>query len=380
MIRIKSIDRYRSQPLYLKFSLLSIGLLAFFYIIYAGQAIILPFAFAGVAAVLLNPLVNFFIARKINRVVAIFITVFIAVIMLAGLFFFISSQIIQLANAAPQWQERFNSGVSEIVNTVAGTLNVSTKTVDHWMESRIEEAVNISNVFIGQTVYSVSQFVILLFLIPVYIFLILFYKPLLLKFISQLFSVESHGTVIGVLCEVRTLVFSYLAGLLIEAGIMSVLNALTFLIIGLDYALLIGLLNALLNVIPYIGGIIGVVLTMLFALITESPLTALLVLLTHMLIQFIDINFINPKIVGGKVKINALVSIAAVLIGGELCGAPGMFLSIPLVGILKVICDRTEGLRAFGSLLGDTMPAPGVQIFNAVTRTAPEVVSTEKEK
>jgi predicted PurR-regulated permease PerM len=129
------------------------------------------------------------------------------------------------------------------------------------------------------------------------------------------------------------------------------------LILGIDYAVLIGVLGALLNLIPYIGGIIAVAMPMMIALVTkDSPWFALYVMAVYYFIQLVDNNYIVPKIVASKVKINALVSIVAVLAGGALWGVAGMFLSIPLLAIIKVICDFIEPLKPIGFLLGDTMP------------------------
>jgi len=127
--------------------------------------------------------------------------------------------------------------------------------------------------------------------------------------------------------------------------------------LGIEYAFLIGIIGALLNLIPYIGGVIAVAIPIMIALVTkESPLFALYVTAIYIFIQLIDNNYIVPKIVASKVRINALVSIVVVLVGGALWGVAGMFLSIPLVAIVKVICDRIESLKPFGFLLGDTMP------------------------
>jgi len=96
---------------------------------------------------------------------------------------------------------------------------------------------------------------------------------------------------------------------------------------------------------------------MMIALVTkESSLYILYVLILYTVIQFIDNNYIVPKIIGSKVKINALVAIIAVICGGALWGIAGMFLSLPLIAIAKLIFDRIEPLKPWGFLLGDTMP------------------------
>jgi predicted PurR-regulated permease PerM len=102
---------------------------------------------------------------------------------------------------------------------------------------------------------------------------------------------------------------------------------------------------------------------MLVALATEEPIYALFVFGAYAVVQFVDNNIIVPKIVASKVKINALVSIFVVLVGGAMWGIGGMFLAIPLTAIVKVIFDRIESLKPFGFLLGDTVPPIGKDIF-----------------
>jgi len=138
---------------------------------------------------------------------------------------------------------------------------------------------------------------------------------------------------------------------------VAILNSIALLILGVDYAILLSVIGAILNMIPYIGGIIAIALPVLMATITKNGFsTQLGVIAAYSIIQFIDNNFLVPYIVSSKVKINALFSILVVLVGGALWGVPGMFLSIPGVAILKIIFDRVDGLKPWGKLLGDEMP------------------------
>ena len=164
---------------------------------------------------------------------------------------------------------------------------------------------------------------------------------------------------------------SYLIGLIIEIALVAILDTVGLLLLGIEYAVVIGILGALLNLIPYIGSMIAVAIPMMIALVTkDSAWSAVYVLLLYYTVQLIDNNFFVPKIVASKVRINALVSIFAVLAGGALWGVPGMFLSIPLVAIIKVICDHIEPLKPIGFLLGDTMPKMAIFKIKAVKKTA----------
>jgi predicted PurR-regulated permease PerM len=139
--------------------------------------------------------------------------------------------------------------------------------------------------------------------------------------------------------------------------IVAILNSVGLLLLGIEYAIILGIMGAVLNLIPYIGGIIGIALPMVIAFVTKDSLSyPILVFCVYLFIQFIDNNYIVPKIVAARVRINALISIIAVLIGGALWGVPGMFLSIPITAILKVIFDHIEPLKPWGFLLGDIVP------------------------
>jgi predicted PurR-regulated permease PerM len=102
---------------------------------------------------------------------------------------------------------------------------------------------------------------------------------------------------------------------------------------------------------------VAVALPMMVAFVTKSsPWYPFYIMAAYYFIQLIDNNYIVPYIVASKVKINALFSIIVVLAGNALWGIPGMFLSIPLLAIVKLICDHIEPLKPWGFLLGDTMP------------------------
>jgi len=156
----------------------------------------------------------------------------------------------------------------------------------------------------------------------------------------------------------KIIIQSYLVGLVFEMIIMAVLNSVGLLFLGIDYAIILGILAAILNIIPYIGGIIATLLPMFIAFVTKDSLIyPVLVFVVTIFIQFIDNNYIVPKIVASRVQINALISVIAVLVGGALWGVSGMFLSIPLIAILKVIFDHIEPLKPWGFLLGNIVPS-----------------------
>jgi predicted PurR-regulated permease PerM len=343
-------------PFYAKFALISIGAIAFVYTLHIGQQIILPVIYATIIAILLNPLVNFLIRKKINKIVAITIAVVAAISVTAGLVYFISIQLSMFSDTYPVLKEKFNATSENCIQWISHYFNIKISKIDSWINETENDVFKNLGGTIGQTISIISSVLIMVVLLPVYLFMILFYKELLLEFIRRLFKTTHHAAVFEVLINSRKIIQSYLAGLLLEAAIIATLNSAGLLFLGIDYAIILGITGALLNIIPYIGGVIAIALPMIIALITQDSSAAILVLGLYLLIQFIDNHFIIPRIVASKVKINALIAIIVVLIGGALWGIPGMFLSIPLTAIVKVIFDHIESLKPWGFLLGNIVP------------------------
>lgn len=350
-------------PFIIVVSQIILGIWALFYILYVGQTIILPVIYALMIAILLNPLVNFLCRKKINRVVAIFMVVLFAVLVFGSVIYFVSSQATKFSATLPILQQKLNTLIADATLWVSEKFHIDTQKINLWLANLKAEGVNASGSLIGKTLVTVTAVLTVVFLLPVYIFMFLFYKPLLLEFISKLFQRSKQSTVAEILLETRTLIQSYLVGLAVEAVIVAILNSLGLFILGIQYAFLLGIIGAILNVIPYIGGILAIALPMVIALATKEPVYALWVLIIYLIIQFFDNHFIIPKIVASRVKVNALVSLIVVFVGGALWGVPGMFLSIPLTALIKVVFDRIEALKPFGFLLGDTMPPIGKIFF-----------------
>jgi predicted PurR-regulated permease PerM len=349
-------DSSFKTPFYAKAALIFISIFAFIFTLYIGQRIIVPIVYATIIAILLNPVVNFLTRKKINKIISISIAVVLAIIAVSVLLYIISSQINMLSDTYPALKLKFNLTSAQIVQWVSEKFNIKVSKINEWITLTQSQA--ISNLIVGEKLTEAGQMLLTGVLLPVYLFMILYYKPLFIEFIRKLFRLEHHVAVGEVLTNSKKIIQSYLIGLFFEMIIIAVLNSSGLLLLGIDYAIILGITGAILNIIPYIGGIIAIALPMSVAFVTKSSITSpILVFIVYIFIQFIDNHYIIPRIVASRVKINALVSIIVVLIGGALWGIPGMFLSIPLVAILKVIFDHIEPLKAWGYLLGNMVPS-----------------------
>jgi len=326
-----------------------------------GQTLIVPLILGALLAIVLHPVVRFFLRWKFNRIVAIILTLLLSVMVIASLGLFLISQLSRFSESWPVFVDKFTLLINNTIHWIPGYFDISAVKVNAWIADTKADLVHGSGLVVGQTLLSVGSGLVVVFLIPVYIFLFLYYKPLLLDFIHRLFANNRQTQVGLVVTQTKSVIQSYLTGLLIEIALVAALDAIGLLLLGIEYAVVIGIFGAMLNLIPYIGGLIAVAIPMMIALVTkDSTWSAFYVMILYYVVQLIDNNYLVPKIVASKVRINALVSIVSVLAGGALWGISGMFLSIPLVAILKVMCDHIEPLKPFGLLLGDTMPTKGI--------------------
>ncbi|HEY0066535.1 MAG TPA: AI-2E family transporter, partial [Flavisolibacter sp.] len=169
--------------------------------------------------------------------------------------------------------------------------------------------------------------------------------------------------------------------LLIQVTYVTILLGGALMIIGIEHALLIGVIFAILNLIPYVGALIGNIIGVLLTLTSSQEVWPIFaVLITIAAVQFLDNNILMPRIVGSKVRINALASIVGVIVGGALAGISGMFLSLPIIAVLKIVCDRSNSLRQWGVLFGDERPKRSPMsfpVFRKKTRAVQEKIQQE---
>lgn len=290
-----------------------------------------------------------------KRLLAVIITLFITVATIIVLGALIISQATRFSESLPKLAEKLQGLLDHAATWLSGYFKLSNEEIKAWLMNARRAIV--SSLALKNTLLSMGNVLVIFILAPTYVFMILLYQPLLVDFVYKVFGTKNNSSVKVVLTEANSLIQSYLIGLLIEMAIIATLNSIGLLVLGMPYAILLGVLGALLNLIPYLGNIATTGIYMLVALVAkESALYVLYILILYAVVHFLDNNLIVPKILGSRVKLNALASFIAIISGAVLWGIAGMFLAIPLTAIIKVVCDHTQSMKPLGRLLGDTMP------------------------
>jgi predicted PurR-regulated permease PerM len=325
--------------------------------LYIGQQLIVPIIYATLFAILLNPVVNLLMRLRLKRILAIIITLLLVLTLITSLFICLSSQSNKLSTSLLILIDKFYLLLNQSITKFSVQFNISTLSInDYLSKTRIEALSHLSQI-IETTIGTVGNTLFITLILFLYIFMLLFYKLHFMESIHKLLG-KAHGSdVTEFLTSTKSLIQSYLLGLLIEALIVATLYSTGLFIIGIKYAILLGIMGAILNIIPYLGGVIAASIYMIIAFTTKDSASYVLwVLVLFVIVHLIDNSYIIPKLVASKVKINAFVAITAILSGGSLWGVPGMFLAIPLTGVIKLIFDRIEPLKPWGYFLSDTSP------------------------
>lgn len=344
-------------PFYAKASIIIVGIFVLLSILYIAQDIFIPLVFAVIISIVLHPVVNFFVRLHINRIIAIIITITLTFLVFAGIGTIIISQATTFIESWPMLVDKITNLLNTTITNFASFFDVKPQYIHDWISHTKSEFLNLNSTIIGNAIMAMGGWIMIMFLIPVYVFILLFYHALLIEFIHKLFDLSNQKKVTEIISQIKTVIQRYLIGLFIEIIIVSTLDTLALLALGIEYAFLLGIIGGLLNVIPYVGGIVAISLPVIIGLVTlSSGWYIVYIFVLYSIIQLIDNNIIVPLIVASKVKINALFSIVIVIAGNSLWGISGMFLAIPILGILKVIFDHIDSLKPWGFLLGDSIP------------------------
>jgi predicted PurR-regulated permease PerM len=320
---------------------------------YYGQDVLKPLALSGLLAILLTSPSRFFERQGFPRGVAALISLIFALAVFIFVFYFISNSVISFRDDLPQMKQSINASIHELEGWAQRRLHISTAKMQDLMKSSTSKVIPKTSAIVNTALTTVSAMVFVLILIMIQTFLLLLYRGLIVSFFVTLFAEQHSGVIYSMFVKVRFVIRSYIMGLFLEMLVVAVAYCGVLFLLGVKYALLLGIIGAILNIIPYLGIFMACVLSTLITLTTNSPGTVLWMIISLIIIHMLDSNVLMPKIVGSKVKINALATIVGVIAFTALWGIPGTFMAVPLMAMLKVVFEEVPAFRPFAILMGD---------------------------
>jgi len=342
-------------PLIIRLTFILLFFILLFYILVEFKFYLTPLTLGVLFAYLLFPVANFIEKRKVPRIAANIITIIIGLSVIYGVAFLVYKQLSVFLEDLPSLRRHASSNIGRMFNSIEMSLDIETGELTN-------EAIGLAQDFFespgqtwqtafGATFNTLFSF----FIMPVYVFFLLYYRDKFKSFVLMLVPDKRHATAEQIIEDVNQVTIRYMTGVFVVVSILVVVNSVGFLIIGLDYAILLGTIAAVMNFIPYYGTIIGYSFPFLFALLMmDSPSYAFWVVIQFIIVQFSENNILTPNIVGSHVNINPFMIILAITLGGVVWGVPGMFIAVPMITVVRVLGENLEELSPIGFLLGQS--------------------------
>jgi predicted PurR-regulated permease PerM len=340
-------------PFYERLALTLIGFLALGYLIIVGKDILDPLIFGFIFAILLLPVSNFLEKKlRLPRSMSSLVSILLMVALVGSILYLVGSQISNLANDWPMLKNQVIQSLHDLQEWIQSAIHINASSQLKYVNDASKKIMASGTDVVGTTFGAISSLMIFYVFILIFTFFILLYRRLLLRFIIWVFRDENSHVVMDIVENIQSILRQYILGLLLEMAIVASVAITIFWWIGIKYAVLLGIIVGLFNIIPYIGIFTALLLSAIITFATGNIGKTITVIVSVISIHAVDANFLLPTIVGSKVRLNALISFIGIIVGEMVWGLSGMFLSIPVIAIFKIIFDRIESLKPWGYLLG----------------------------
>jgi predicted PurR-regulated permease PerM len=341
-------------PYILRLASILISLVLLVMMLFYLKVVMVPLFFSIIFAIMLFPVCMRLEKWGIGRGFSSFITVFLGTLILGFLLYTLFVQLSNFATQIPQITARLSAFIDELRDLMVKKFSMTKSAAGNKIKEQLAILQNNGGAMLTHSLSTVSALLINAFLIPLYVFFLLFYRHFFIEFFYKVFTSSDRTLIDETILKISGVVKGYLFGQFLDVLIIGIVNSFALYLIGVGYPIILGFCISVFCIIPYIGMIIGSILALVTAFITTTsewqPLTALMVL---WIIHIIDSNLISPMVIGSRVDINPLMGIFMLFLFGELWGLPGLFLAFPLTAILKVIFDTVPALKPYGFLLGE---------------------------
>lgn len=341
------------HPFYEKLCLVLVGLIAFGYLIILAKDVLDPLMFGVLFAILLLPVSNFLEYKlRLPRSASSLLSVLLFVAFIFGILYLVGSQISNLANDWPKLKAQVGQSINDLQQWISDSFHINNSKQMAYVHDTTKKILAEGTDVLGTTFGAVSSLMLFYAFILIFTFFVLFYRRLLFRFMIWVFDEDNANTVYDIIENIQAILRQYILGLLLEMAIVATIACTAFWFIGIKYAVLLGLIVGLFNIIPYLGIFTALLLSCLITFATGTINQTLVVAVCVIGIHAVDANLLLPTVVGSKVRLNALITFLGIIFGEMIWGLSGMFLSIPTLAILKIIFDRVETLKPWGFLLG----------------------------
>ena len=326
-------------------------------VLYFGREVLVPLSFAALISFVLYPVCAWLERKGAGRLTAIIISIFLLMLLGLLLVALLVNQFMGFVNEWPSLQVKLNQAFADLSRYLVEVFNLSREQQRNIMSRMSDQSGGNLLAVIRNTLSASAVSAVLLFLIPVYAVLILYYRHHWLNILYRLFPSERAESLREILWLTIKTYYNFIKGMALVYLIVGMLNSLGLLLLGIPHPFLFGFIASILTFIPYVGIIVGSLLPISMAWITyDSIWYPLGIVAVFTFVQYLEANVIFPVAVSSRLNVNTLVMLIAIFVGGILWGMAGMILFVPFVGILKLIADHNPNWKTMSMILGMENP------------------------
>lgn len=342
-------------PNYIKAVFISLLIIIIVWFMIIAKALLVPLFISGFIAMLLTSACNRLERRKIPRSVSASICLGLFLVVLFGILFFIYIQIRSfMADLGDNLTYKLNDYAIQANLWVYDNLGFDMGMRNGFEVKKAVEIVQAEDASPKQLLMSTISTLSDILLLPVFVFFLLIYRDHLAVFITKVFRKHDNTDLLNKMTQLRRIVHAYLMGAGKVMLILAVVNTAILFALGIEHAIFFGALAGFLNIIPYLGPMLGAILPFLFALITkDNVFYPIAIVVAFTFVQTLEGAYLTPKITGSNVNLNALVTFIGLLIGGAIWGIIGMILIIPTIAILKKLFEMSPDTQPYAYLFGE---------------------------
>ncbi len=328
---------------------------AFFAALFLAKTIVIPLSLALLLSFILLPVAKRLERWGINRLLAAFLSILLLFLIIGGLIFFFSSQIMQMSTEFSAFKDKLMNLFTDVIVYLNKHVSfVPDLNRDELLGQSKDWLKNSAGDFLKKTFNSTASIITGILTITIYTFLLLIYRSALTHAFIQFYKPENRDRALKMFQQIQRMGQRYLSGMSLLILILGTANSVGLLIIGIDNPFLFGFLAATLSIIPYVGTTLGASIPVLYAFMTSNGLwMPAAVTILFWSIQLIESNFLSPKVVGSSLKVNALAAILSLIVGAVVWGVAGMILFLPYTAMFKVFCEEYDELKPVALLIND---------------------------
>jgi len=343
------------NPLYIKFTYILLLIILFFFAIIQAKEFLYPIVLGVLFGYLVYPISNFLEKKGLPRIAASLIGIAFFVFIVGFAIMALYNQAGNVLDNMPVYKLKALANIDTMESFIEEEFGVADLRITEFLRSRIKNLFEAGNERMNHLFSNITGALFSLAILPVYMFLFLYYRTKLAYFILKMVIKENRGDAVKVLDRFSTVVPRYMGGVSTVVLIVMILNSTGLYLLGLENAIVFGIVSGAFAFIPYFGVLIGGSISFMFALLTgDSPFLAVQIGIFYLLVNTTENNILTPNIIGSSLRLNPMVIILGIIGAGMVWGLPGMFSIVPLLAMFNIMSESIPRLHPYSFMMGDS--------------------------